>query len=62
MVLRSCATTVCQTKGDDTAVLVAGVDDFGHFELLNRPNQDFGEKEIAIPKDAITKLGRILMS
>ena len=62
MVLRYCATNVCQTKGDDTAVLVAGVDDFGHFELLNRPNQDFGEKEIAIHKDAINKLGRIIMS
>ena len=62
MVLRYCATSVCQTKGTDTAVLVAGVDDFGHFELLNRPNQDLAEKEIAIHKDAITKLGRILMS
>ena len=61
MVLRYCASNVCQTKGDGTAVLVAGVDDFGHFKLLNRSNQDFGGKEIAIHKDTITKLGRIIM-
>ena len=62
MVLRYCATHVRQTKGDDTAILVSGSDDFGHFQLLEKPDRDFGEKETATHKDAVTKLGHIIMS
>ena len=62
MVLRYCATHVRQTKGEDTAILVSGMDDFGHFQLLEKPDQDFGEKETAAHKDAVAKLGHIIMS
>ena len=62
MVLRYCATHVRQTKGSDTAVLVAGQDDYRNFQLLDRPKQDFGEKETKIHQDAIEKLGKIIMS
>ncbi len=62
MVLRYCATHVRQTKGSDTAVLVAGQDDHHNFQLLDRPKQDFGEKETKIHEDAIEKLGKIIMS
>ena len=62
MVLRYCATNVKQTKGPDTAVLVAGEDHFGHFDLLEGPKEDFGEKESSRHGDAIKKLGKIIMS
>ena len=62
MVLRYCATHVRQTKGSDTAVLVAGQDEHHNFQLLHRPEQDFGEKETKIHQDAIKKLGKIIMS
>jgi ectoine hydroxylase-related dioxygenase (phytanoyl-CoA dioxygenase family) len=62
IVLRYCATHVRQTKGSDTAVLVAGKDDYGHFELLNRPVQDFGEAEMAIHGDAVARMGKIIMA
>jgi ectoine hydroxylase-related dioxygenase (phytanoyl-CoA dioxygenase family) len=62
MVLRFCATHVRQTKAADTAVLVAGQDQFGHFELLPAPLQNFGEAEQARHLDAVTKMGNILMS
>ena len=62
MVLRYCASHVRQTKGSDTAVLVAGQDDHQNFQLLNRPQQDFGEKESKVHEDAIQKLNKIIMS
>ena len=62
MVLRYCATHVYQTKGSDTAVLVAGRDDHGNFQLLDRPQQDFGEKESLMHQDATQKLAKIIMS
>ena len=46
----------------DTAVLVAGQDEHHNFQLLHRPEQDFGEKETKIHQDAIKKLGKIIMS
>ena len=61
MVLRYCATHVYQTKGSDTAVLVAGRDDHGNFQLLDQPQQDFGEKETLIHQDATQKLAKIIM-
>lgn len=62
MVLRYCATHVLQTKGSDTAILVAGQDDHANFQLLDRPEQDLGPKETKIHRDAIEKLGKIIMS
>ena len=62
MVLRYCATHVHQTKGSDTAVLVAGQDEYRNFQLLNRPQIDFGENETKIHQDATQKLGKIIMS
>ena len=60
--LRYCATHVRQTKEYDTAILVSGTNDFGHFQLLDKPQSDSGLKEIAALKDAVTKLGSIIMS
>ena len=46
MVLRYCATDVRQTKAaGDRAILVRGVDSFGHFEMIPRPQVDMGETE-----------------
>ena len=46
MVLRYCATDVRQTKADgDRAILVKGVDEFRHFEMIPRPCADMGERE-----------------
>ena len=62
MVLRFCGTHVRQTKGDDTAVLVAGEDEYGHFELLGPPQSDFDEAATARHADAVGKLGKIIMA
>lgn len=61
MVLRYCATHVRQTKGPDTATLVAGEDRIGHFELMQRPDVDFGERETAIHAEAVARQGRMIM-
>ena len=61
MVLRFCGTHVRQTKGPDTAVLVAGEDNYGHFELLGPPEQDFGKAASARHADAVAKMGKIIM-
>jgi ectoine hydroxylase-related dioxygenase (phytanoyl-CoA dioxygenase family) len=60
MVLRYCASHVKQTKGADTAVLVAGKDRFNHFELLPEPETDFGPAETSRHKKAVEKLQRII--
>lgn len=60
MVLRYCASHVQQTKGPDTAVLVAGKDQFNHFELLSEPKTDFGPAETSRHKKAVEKLQRII--
>ena len=62
MVLRYCATHVKQTKVRDTAVLVKGVDDYGHFDLLPPPREDFGEEEMARQKDALRRMQRAIHS
>ncbi|RPG25456.1 MAG: phytanoyl-CoA dioxygenase family protein [Gammaproteobacteria bacterium TMED50] len=61
MVLRYCATHVRQTKGADTATLVAGEDQFGHFRLMQRPNVEYGEDEMAIHADAVANQGKMIM-
>ena len=46
MVLRYCATDVKQTKvARDRAILVHGVDTYGHFDMIPRPRADMGEDE-----------------
>ena len=51
MVLRYCATDVRQTKVEgDRAILVKGRDDYGHFEMIPRPNTDMGEEERALAR------------
>lgn len=62
MVLRYCATHVTQTKLRDTAVLVRGEDSFGNFDLLPKPNIEFGELELARQKDALRRSHRALHS
>ena len=61
MVLRLCATHVRQTKGPDTAVLVAGEDRYGHFDLMTAPVEDFGPAETARHAEAVGRMGRIIM-
>ena len=52
MVLRYCATDVRQTKVEgDRAILVAGEDRYGHFELIPRPTTDGGEGEQALARE-----------
>ena len=51
MVLRYCATDVRQTKVEgDRAILVAGEDRYGHFEMIPRPATDGGEGERALAR------------
>ena len=51
MVLRFCATDVRQTKVDgDRAILVAGEDRYGHFEMIPRPASDGGDGERALAR------------
>lgn len=62
MVLRYCATKVRQTKGPDSAVLVAGEDTYGHFELHPAPERDFGEAESARHRASVERLSEIIHS
>ena len=62
LVLRFAATHVRQTKVADTAVLVAGADRFGHFELLPEPETDFGDAELARQRDALRRMTQALYS
>ncbi|MCY4128157.1 MAG: phytanoyl-CoA dioxygenase family protein [Gammaproteobacteria bacterium] len=62
MVLRYCATHVRQTKVRDTAVLVRGEDRFGNFDLLPKPEKEFGEVELARQRDALVRMQRALHS
>ena len=60
MVLRYCATDVRQTKGPDSAVLVAGTDTHGHFELEQAPEEDFGERETQRQARSTRRMGKII--
>ena len=62
MVLRFCATHVKQTKLRDTAVLVHGVDNYDHFDLLPAPETDAGHKELERQNDALQRMQRALHS
>jgi len=62
LAIRYIPTTVRQTKVRDTAVLVRGVDEYGHFDLLDGPDADMSEKALAIHKDANERLVKALLS
>lgn len=62
MVLRYCATHVRQTRLRDTAVLVAGEDRYGHFDLLDPPEVDFGDEERRRQADSVRRLTTAIMS
>ncbi len=62
MVLRYCATHVKQTKVRDTAVLVCGKDEYGNFDLLPKPEEEFGEIELERQRDAQQRMQRALHS
>ena len=62
MVLRFCATHVRQTKAPDSAVLVAGEDTYGHFELLPGPERDDGEAEAARHRASVRRMSEIIHS
>lgn len=61
MVARFAATHVRQTRVEDTAVLVSGRDDYGHFQLLPAPEVDMGEAEQTRHRDALERLWKALM-
>lgn len=61
MVIRYAATRVRQTRVDDTAVLVAGSDEYGHFKLLPPPQVDLGAAECERHRDAVERLYKALM-
>ena len=62
LVLRYCGTHVRQTKADDGAVLVAGRDDYGHFELLSGPDADFGPEAAERHATSVRRLQEIILS
>ena len=62
MAIRYAATNVKQGKLRDTAVLVRGEDAFGHFDLLDAPETEMGELEIARQRDAVARTARIIHS
>jgi ectoine hydroxylase-related dioxygenase (phytanoyl-CoA dioxygenase family) len=61
LVLRLMASNVRQTLGEDTAVLMAGEDRYGHFELLPRPEQDAGDEEQKRQMHSISRKSAILL-
>ncbi len=61
MVIRYAATRVRQTRVEDTAVLVAGQDGYGHFELLPPPAVDMGDAERERHGYAVAQLYKALM-
>lgn len=62
LAIRYIPTTVRQTKVRDTAVLVRGVDEHGHFDLLEGPDADMSEKALAVHKDANERLVKALLA
>ncbi len=62
LAIRYIPTTVRQTKIRDTAMLVRGVDDNGHFDLLPDPKSDLDEASLAVHADATQRLVAALYS
>lgn len=55
LAVRYLPTQVRQTKGRDSAMLVRGVDEHGHFDLEPRPREDLGEAERRAHADAVDR-------
>ncbi|MEM1300740.1 MAG: hypothetical protein AAGH68_15820, partial [Pseudomonadota bacterium] len=60
--VRYIPTTVRQTKLRDAAVLVRGVDEYGHFDLLDGPKADLDEGAMAAHADSSDRLRRAVYS
>ena len=56
LAIRYIPTSVRQTKVRDAAVLVRGVDDYGHFDLLHGPKVDLDEAALATHEDSTNRL------
>jgi len=62
LAIRYIPTTVRQTKLRDAAVLVRGVDEHGHFDLLDAPAADLDEAALAAHADSADRLRRAVYS
>ncbi|MEM7268857.1 MAG: phytanoyl-CoA dioxygenase family protein [Pseudomonadota bacterium] len=62
LAIRYIPTTVRQTKLRDAAVLVRGVDEFGHFDLLDGPKADLDEAALANHEDSSDRMRRAVYS
>jgi chlorinating enzyme len=60
LAIRYLPASVRQTKGRDSAMLVRGVDRYGHFDPEPRPKQDLGEAELAAHAVAIDRKVAVL--
>jgi chlorinating enzyme len=60
LAIRYLPASVRQTKGRDSAMLVRGVDRYGHFDPEPRPKQDLGEAELAAHAEAIDRKVAVL--
>ena len=56
LAIRYIPTSVRQTKLRDAAVLVRGVDKYGHFDLLNGPEADLDDAAVAEHADSAARL------
>ncbi len=56
LAIRYIPTTVRQTKIRDAAMLVRGVDEYGHFDLMPDPVADLDDAARAVHADAIQRL------
>lgn len=62
LAIRYIPTSARQTKIRDTAVLVRGVDDYGHFDLLEGPAADLDEQALATHADSTARLSAAVYS
>jgi phytanoyl-CoA dioxygenase PhyH len=62
LAIRYIPTSVRQTKVRDCAVLVRGIDNYGHFDLMPDPKSDFDAAARAVHDDATERLVAALYS
>ncbi|MHA1538524.1 MAG: phytanoyl-CoA dioxygenase family protein [Alphaproteobacteria bacterium] len=62
LAIRYIPTSVRQTKIRDAAMLVRGVDNYGHFDLMPDPVSDFDAGARAVHEDAAKRLVAALYS
>ncbi|HXS52263.1 MAG TPA: phytanoyl-CoA dioxygenase family protein [Usitatibacter sp.] len=60
LAIRYLPTRVRQTQGRDSAMLVRGVDEHGHFDPEPRPREDLGEAERRAHADAVERKVAVL--